>query len=389
MNISTQFTVSIKPESLKSQLNKNTYKPGSTIRLKVIELRGDRALIDFGAFRATADIKIPVTLGDELQVKVLESGKQLKLGVINVEPKNPLSIDRMMNRLETLRDENFKKVTTDLRQILRQAMESPTGKSAPQSIINILNNLNAHFESIDLTEAITKLIPRLKSFLENSGLFFEKRLENVILKSQGNSESEPQKSLVDLAEVKHIVARDPKANLMGLKFIMEDREALQKFLTPRALTTLNKAINSLLTDITQQQGRAVGQLDSAEPFQVFTYLLPLKDGDRTARLKVYYQKKQNSGVQKEFRISVLLSMDRLGDLRTDFFLLDKDLTITFFVKEDSVKVKIQQNFLELQELLQGFFGHIRLKVMVSEKKVREFNHEDLQVSGDRRVDLRI
>ncbi len=82
-------------------------------------------------------------------------------------------------------------------------------------------------------------------------------------------------------------------------------------------------------------------------------------------------------------------MDRLGDLRTDFFLLDKDLTITFFVKEDPVKVKIQENFLELQELLHGFFNQILLKVIVSEKKVTDFDHEDLQVSGDRKVDLRI
>ena len=176
---------------------------------------------------------------------------------------------------------------------------------------------------------------------------------------------------------------------MALKFLMEDKEALQKFFTPRALTTLNNSINSLLSDITHQQGRAVAQLDSAEPFQVFSYVLPLKEGEQTARLKVYYQKKQKSGANKGFRISLLLSLDRLGDLRTDFFLLDKDLTITFFVKEDSVKVKIQENFLELQELLQVFFNQILLKVIVSEKKVTDFDHEDLQISGDRRVDLRI
>ena len=85
----------------------------------------------------------------------------------------------------------------------------------------------------------------------------------------------------------------------------------------------------------------------------------------------------------------MLSMDRLGDLRTDFFLLDKDLAITFFVKEEAVKVKIQENFLELQELLHVFFDQLRLKVMVSKKKVTEFDHEDLQISGDKRVDLRI
>ncbi len=133
----------------------------------------------------------------------------------------------------------------------------------------------------------------------------------------------------------------------------------------------------------------VGQLESAEPFQVFSLALPLKEGEQTARLKVYFQKKQKSGANKGFRISLLLSLDRLGDLRTDFFLLDKDLTITFFVKEDSAKVKIQENFLELQELLHGFFNQILLKVSVSEKKVMDFDREDFPVSGDRQVDLRV
>jgi len=174
-----------------------------------------------------------------------------------------------------------------------------------------------------------------------------------------------------------------------LKSLMDNKEALQKFFTPRALANLNNSINSLLSDITHQQGRAVAQLDSAEPFQVFSFALPLKEGAQTTRLKVYFQKKQKSGANKGFRISLLLSLDRLGDLRTDFFLVDKDLTINFFVKEDSSKVKIQENFLELQELLHVFFNQIVLKVSVSEKKVIDFDHEDFQVNGDRQVDLRV
>jgi hypothetical protein len=258
----------------------------------------------------------------------------------------------------------------------------------PQSILNILNGLNTHFESFNLEIITAKLIPQLKTYLENSGIFLEKYLENSILKSLGSSESVSLKQLPDLSDAKHILDRDLKANLMAMKFLMEDREALQKFFSPRALATLNNSIYSLLDHISHQQGRAAGQLDSGEPFQIFSFVLPLKEDEQTARLKVYYQKKK-SGADKGFRISLLLSLDRMGDLRTDFFLLDKDLAITFFVKEESVKAKIQENFLELQELLHGFFNQILLKVIVSEKKVADFDHEDRQVSGDSRVDLRV
>jgi hypothetical protein len=389
MDLSSQITVSMKPELSKSLLNANAFTPGSILKLKVLELKGDRALIDFGKFRAIADIKVPVNLGEELRVKVLESGRQLKMSVISPEPKNPLATEIPPGRFEAPATDSLKKAQTDLKQILNQAVASQADKSMPQSIINILSGLSAHFEPIDLTEVITKLIPRLKAYLENSGVFFEKSLENSILKSLGNSESVTPKQLADLPDVKNILDRDLKANLVALKFQIEDKEALQKFFTPRALATLNNSINSLLSDFTHQQGRAVGQLESAEPFQVFSLALPLKEGEQTARLKVYFQKKQKSGANKGFRISLLLSLDRLGDLRTDFFLLDKDLTITFFVKEDSAKVKIQENFLELQELLHGFFNQILLKVSVSEKKVMDFDREDFPVSGDRQVDLRI
>jgi hypothetical protein len=170
---------------------------------------------------------------------------------------------------------------------------------------------------------------------------------------------------------------------------MEEGQTLQKFFNARSLATLNKGINSLLDQITQQQGRAVSQLEAAEPFQVFTYLLPLNEEEQAARLKVYYKKKQQSGSEKGFRISLLLNLDRLGDLRTDFFLLDEELSINFFVKDDSTRVNLQNNLPELRELLHGFFDQIRLNVIVSKKKVMDFDREDLLVAGDRKVDLRV
>ena len=389
MGITSQITVSMKSELSKSLLKVNAFTPGSILKLKVLELKGDRALIDFGKFRATADIKVPVSLGEELRVKVLSSGRQLKMSVISSEPKNPLATELLAGHFKAPAADSLQKAQVDLKLILDQAMASQVGKSYPKFIINILNGLSYYFESFDLEKVVTKLIPQLKACLENAGVFFEKSLENSILKSLGSSEPETPKQLADLPGVKNILNRDLKANLMALKSLIEDKAALQNFFTPRTLATLHNSINSLLSDITHQQGRAVAQLDSAEPFQVFSFTLPLKEGAQTARLKVYFQKKQKSGANKGFRISLLLSLDRLGDLRTDFFLLDKDLTINFFVKEDSTKVKIQENFLELQELLHVFFSQVVLKVSVSEKKVIDFDHEDFQVDGDRQVDLRV
>ena len=389
MDLTSQITVSLKPERSKSLGHLNAIVPGSTLKLKILELRGDRALIDFGNFRATADVKIPVTLGEELRVKVLTSGEQLKMVVIRPEPENPLATEKLPGRLDAPAADSLEKIQTDVKRILNQSLDAQVGKSIPKSIINILNALNTYYEPIELKEAIAKLIPRLKSYLENSGVFFEKSLENSILKDLGSPEHTSQKSAAHQPDVKHILNSDLKANLMALKFLMEDGQALQKFLSPRILATLNKNIISLLDQIIQQQGRAVSQLEAAEPFQVFTYLLPLNEEEQAARLKVYYKKKQQSGSEKGFRISLLLTLDRLGDLRTDFFLLEEELSINFFVKDDTTRVNLQNNLPELRELLHGFFDQIRLNVIVSEKKVMDFDREDLQIAGQRRVDLRI
>jgi len=389
MDIPPQITVSIKPELYRSVLKPNSFKPGDTLTLKVLELRGDRALIDFGNFRATADIKIPVALGEELRVKVQESGKQLRLIILSPEPQTGSWVESGPRHTENMSDENFKGIQKDIKQILNQTLTAQSANNIPKPILNILEGLNIHFEALDLKKIIAEVMPRLKMYVNNSGIFFEKMLESVIARLMHESETASTRQLANHPAVQSVVERDLKANLLLLKNFVEDEGSLQKAFDARTTTTLNKAVDALLADIITQQGRAVKQLDSADPFQVFTYALPLDEEKQAAKLKIYYQKKQRAGSKKGFLISLLLSMDRLGEVRTDFYLLEKDLTLTFFVKHPSTKIKIQNNINDLQEFLNPFFNQTLLRVMVSEKKIKDFDHEDVQTTSDRRVDLRI
>jgi hypothetical protein len=389
MEINSQITISIKPDSPKSHLKMGALEPGSTLKLKIIGLQGDRALIDFGSFRTTADIKIPVSLGQELMVRVLEAGKLLKLGVINADQKNPLSAELSGQGPEAPPAENLNKVGHDLSRILNQAADSSGGKTIPSSIFNVLASLNAYFEPFELKEIIAELLPRLKSHFENSGIFFEKSLERIISQVLEAKDGGSTKSLADLAEIKAVFNRDLKPNLLLLQNFIAEKETLQTIFGPRTLAILEGAIATLLSDIARQQGRAVSQLESADPLQVFTYTLPLKEGDPPVKLKVFYEKKQKLGSKKGFQISLLLSMDRLGDVRTDIFLLGNDLNITFYVTEPSAMIEIQENYQELSELLHDLFDQIQLKVKVSAKRIKDFNRPDVQMPGNRRVDLRI
>jgi hypothetical protein len=82
-------------------------------------------------------------------------------------------------------------------------------------------------------------------------------------------------------------------------------------------------------------------------------------------------------------------MDRLGDVRTDFFLLDKELTITFYVQEKTAKREIDQHYHSLKEVLNNFFDQVVMNVVVSESKVLNFDREDMQLDTEKRVDLRV
>jgi hypothetical protein len=373
MAISSHITVAIKPEFYKSNMKMGALQPGSTLVLKIVELKGDRALIDFGNFRTTADIKIPVTLGEELTVKVIEAGKQLKLGVINLDPKNSMPREASAQRSETPPAEILNKIQNDVTRILNQAVNSSAGKKTPSSIFNILASLNAYFEPFELKEIISDLLPRLRSHFENSGIFFEKSLEQAITRELQDRDGGTPKNMADLSEVKTIFKRDLKPNLLMLQHLIDDKESLQKIFDPRTMAVMKKAIDTLLSDINYQQGRAVSHLDSADPFQVFTFTLPLKTEDQTAKLKVFYEKKQKPGSKKSFQISLLLTLDRLGDVRSDLTMLGKDLQVSFYVTKPAAMMAIQENFQELDELLRDLFDQIQLKVKVSAKRVKNFD----------------
>ena len=83
-----------------------------------------------------------------------------------------------------------------------------------------------------------------------------------------------------------------------------------------------------------------------------------------------------------------------GYLRTAFgceegFCLDRDLTVTFFVKNQTARSKIEQYQTDLKHLLNPFFNQTLLRVVISEKKIDDFEYEDVQIADERRVDLRI
>jgi hypothetical protein len=259
----------------------------------------------------------------------------------------------------------------------------------PEQISRALATLDAHFESIDLNRNMEKWLPLLKSRLEDAGLFFEKKLADIVRQLADRPESDLTRELTRSPEIKKILTQDLKPILSMLKEYLSTADSISKILDAKSLASFRGTLDMLLADISNQQSRAINRHELSDPFQVFSFVLPLKEDQKKAQLKLYCPKKKQNGSRAGFKISLLLDMDRIGEIRTDFFLMKKDLSITFFVKDEASKKQFENHFNQISESLNSLFDYLVLKAVVSEKKIQEFHHEDLGPGDERQIDLRI
>ncbi len=390
MDISALLRTIFGPQLNRSAWIQEIIKPGDVFRLRVIDVKDNQyALVDLGKFRAMAEVKFPVQPGAELLVKVTDTEGQLRLQLIDPQSRTIRGGQNDHGQLKILSFDLFDRIQSDIRQAAHQILNLPHHQLPPEHISRALATLDAHFESIDLNRNMERWLPLLRSGVEDAGLFFEKKVADIIHQLAGRQESEFAAELIRSPGIKKILAQDLKPVLLMLKEYLETPDSISKFLSSKNFTGFRGALDMLLTDISNQQSRAVQRHDLPDPHQVFSFAIPLKGNQKKAWLKLHCPKKKRNGSRGEFKISLLLDMDLTGEVRTDFFLMQKDLSITFFVKNDFSKKLFEDHFAELRESLNSLFGYLILKTVVSEKKIQDFHHQDLDIGNDRQIDLRI
>ena len=390
MDISSLLQAILDPRLNRSAWFQEIVKPGDIFNLKIIEVQdNNRVLVDLGKFRALAEVKFPVKAGAELLVKVSDTDGQLRLQVVNPDSKDLAGRKNVLGRLEILSFDVFNKIQSDIKQAAHQILSLPDRQLPPEQIHRALATLDTHFESLDLSKTATKLLPLLKSYVENAGFFFEKNFANIISKFVEGSEGDLAKELIRSAQIKMILAKDLKPILFMLKEYLVTQDPASKFLNIRNLSGFKGSIDLLLADIFNQQTRAAHRLELPDPHHVFSFTLPIKEDQHKAKLKFYYPKKNKNGSKAGFKISLLLDMDKIGAVRADFFLIKKELSITFFVNDNSHKLKFEEHLDEINDRLTPFFDYLILKTVVSAKKIQDFHREDLDIGSDKQIDLRI
>ena len=259
-------------------------------------------------------------------------------------------------------------------------------------IRTLLSTLRSHFEPLDIGQDALKLVPRLKSLLEDSGIFFEKKLNDIIAKlTEASERMRSVQTLDQLPEIKNIIEKDLKPNLLQLREFLNNEKIAGQLGEAKTLDSIRTAVEDMLANISQQQTRAVEQQAQQNPVQVFSFHVPIKGEENPAELKVFYNKNRKKESPEEYKLSLFLEMDRIGEIRSDFFQLKEDLTITFYVKDDDVKEYFDGHLYEVEEALGSVFDSVNLNVIVSRKKIAAFETEELEqeIISEKAVNVKV
>ena len=409
--------------------------PGETLQGRITGFeKNGLTLVDFGKFKAFARIDIPVRQGQTIPLTVLKSDNGIALAVgskvqtvdpnslpttteVIVTSKGQTGVTRqasvappaLHSQPEIISNLSAKSAAvsvtpapaptaaevTVLRERIRQILDgtlqpvkdlvTPLSTPIKGALINLQQALNPALPTGDMTMLVT----RVRDFIENSGLYFEKRLEQAIHSLQARSTSMTPAELARQPVIRDLMVNDLKPNLLILKEFLDKQPIDSQSGDRHLLETLKSVVQRTVSHIEHQQFMATEKPVDTDLFQAFSHLMFLTDTQRNARLKIYYAKKGRADAQKNPRVSLLLDMDRMGTVRTDLWMVGKDLNVTFFVREADVKAAIESECHRIGEMLRDTFNTVAVSVVVNEKKIAEFDGEDLTLSNRRQVDLSI
>ncbi len=407
--------------------------PGDTLTGRITGFQRDGLhLVDFGRFKAFTKIDIPVRQGQIVPLAVLKSDDGLTMTVARDGTRSRADSMLPMVSADRITDAQINAGAVATRHAATRPLSSPThlmhtrpsfegtrpslptsadmillGKqirlllnktspsgrtvtpSLPAALAQALANLQQMIKPASTVGGIEQLAARIKDFVDHSGLYFEKRLETALKDVHDRQQPLPAGERSGQTSIRDIMRSDLKPNLLRIRHLLDGRPLDVKAADRQILETLKPMVQRSLFNIEHQQALATQKPAETDLFQAFSHLLMLSENPRNARLKVYYAKKGRDDAHKTPRVSLLLEMDPMGAVRTDLWMVDNNLNITFFVQQAEIKTAIDAESRQIHEMLGELFNTVGISVLVNQKKIDDFDGEDLSVPNQRQVDLNI
>ncbi len=419
---------------------------------KVLELKGvGRAFVDFGRFRALADVGFPVRQGETIHVEVMNKGAPLRLQRVQSEAGRLRMTQQPPAVGEFPSSSLLKRLQSQIKPLLSDIQGTDKGKTMGPELQNAVRNIATHFAPVDPDKGTRHIGRQLRGFMENAGLFYEKKIEKAVeqfmmnnrgaaspesghipgtrnmadrdLKSNllmlrelvarktpflkglaarnpevfqktagsppmGDPKAPVSQESGHMPELKSLADKDLKANLLVLRDFLGGKDPALKILAGRDPEAFQKTVEKFLSEITSRQNDAGNRVRS-EPVLVYTYLIPMKDLDEEAKVKAYYGRKKGSASGEGFKVSLLLNFEKMGPVRSDLFLKNKRLTVDFYVSDSRIREHLDDHLADVAAVLDDIFESVSIKVALSEKEISEFEFEDMVPLNRGLIDLRV
>ena len=374
-------------EASNLKTDKRPLNPGDHLIGRVIKVENDgRVVMDFSKFKALTEVPIKVSVGQTLPLEIVKTGNPLKMRIVH--PKAP---PFQNNQSHTTKPASvyspklMQQMTFDLKILDKALADMNTTTVTSNDIQSAIKALGTLFAGLDLISDSKTLAVDIQTLIENSGLFYEKRVAMIL----DNLLNRPIDMQERQGELRALIQSDFKPNAHLLLEYLNTLDLEISDLDETVKNRLQSALKEMLTDIKQQKNLAVRRFSAEDPLQIFHLSLPFQEKRGTAKLKLYFTKKQATDSQSHPRISLLLDLKGLGLVRSDFLLIQRDLSIAFYVGAWNIKEYFETRMEPIKQVLEALFDTVSLFVRVSEQKIKAFESPSFEIDHDHKLDVRI
>jgi hypothetical protein len=363
---------------------------GDLLRIKVVEVFEDqRILVDLGRWRTMAVVRFPVAVGDEFLARVQDASGQLRLQRIELPEAAGSAVGPIAGPVQGVSAQWFSHVRPGLEALADAWMRLPESRPVPQNVRQALEALLRFVVPFDLESTPAALAARIREVCENSGVFLECRLGSALEAGGEGPQAQPLADPTSAAKAGRVLADDLKARLLLLNAFLEGSDAGAIPADRGAAAGLSREVGEALALIRSGQEQMGNRPTAEQPFLMLHVALPLTDEREAVRLKVAYRRRSIGPKQEGHRAAVLLTLDHLGSVRSDLYLLGQSLSIFIFVASDELQNVFTQYASELRDALAAGFDSVRVQVKTSPRKIERFLTEDWRPAGESLVDVRV
>ena len=391
MDISAIIRAIASLPSEQDNLSLSNLVPGEKLSGRVLHLEADgRALMDLKGIRVHAQVGFVVEEGQVLRLKVVESGPQVHLKVVDTSAgqRGPLPHGGFAGLLPPEQSRQWEAIAARIG--ARTAAPDPQ-HNAIDRFKSALVRINSAMAPLSLDRPSGLVAAQLQEILQNNGVLFEKKLIDIAT-AAGFDHGRGERTAAAAERLPVLISQDLKPQLLLLKSILSSSASDLKTalgIDSKEAVFLHRAVDRMLGHIEQQQEQIAARAQQNEPLLLFGHMISMPDKGAPVQLKVYYSKKgRQEGQQARQRIALLLQMDRLGMVRADIAALDGTLHVHFFVQDEATAQRFRKNIETVRRPLGADFDEVVVKVLVSRNKIAGFHDEEGHDETPGRIDLK-